>query len=148
MSFFVPWRLRLKGPATSKRMFASPREAQAKDFNSIACDRTLGAYRSLSWLLIVDNPLVPQLLQKLADVGANLGGIRVAKLGLQFSDDLAEGTLPVAALQHLPSRALQLDRAFGKQDYALLFAPSPAATGRQARLAGILRRRHAKRPRS
>jgi hypothetical protein len=40
------------------------------------------ACQSVSWLLIIHNPLVAQLLKKLADVGANLGRIGVAELGL------------------------------------------------------------------
>src|SRR4029077_1373411 len=64
--------------------------------------------------LVIHNPLVPQLLQELADVGANLGGIGVAELGLQFCDDLAEGAVTVAALQNLAPCALQLDCAFGE----------------------------------
>ncbi len=56
--------------------------------------------------LIVYDPLVAQLLEKLADVGANLGGIGVAELSLQFCDDLAEGALAVASLQNLPSLSL------------------------------------------
>src|ERR1700691_1120693 len=93
--------------------------------------------------LIINDPLVPQLLEELADVGANLGGIGVRELSLQFSDDLAEGALAVAALQDLTSCALQLDCSFERQDHPVLFGASPAATGGQAGLAGILGRGHA-----
>ena len=48
---------------------------------------------------VVDDPLVPQLFEELADVGANLLGVRVAELGLQLCDDLAEGALAIAALE-------------------------------------------------
>ena len=96
--------------------------------------------------LIVDNPLVAQLLEELADVGADLGGISIAELRLQFSDDLAEGALAVATLQYLPTCALQFDCAFGEQDHAFFAAGlvlcSPAATGGKAGLAGILGRGH------
>ena len=74
---------------------------------------------------VVDNPLVPQLLEELADVGANLGWIGIAELRLQFCDDLGEGALAVAALQDLPACALQLDCAFRKQDHARLLSVSP-----------------------
>jgi hypothetical protein len=32
--------------------------------------------------LVIDDPFVPELLEELADVGANLGGIGVAELSL------------------------------------------------------------------
>src|ERR1700674_3413109 len=98
--------------------------------------------------LVVDDPLVPQLLEKLADIRANLPGIGVAELGLQFCDDLGEGALSVAALEDLPPGALQLDRAFGEQNSTIFFRTAPAATGGQARLAGVFRRRHLSCPRS
>jgi hypothetical protein len=97
--------------------------------------------------LVIHDPLVPELLEKLADIGANLGGIGVAELSLQFCNDLPEGALAVAPLEHLSSGALQFDCAFGKQDDTFFLAAgltlrSPAATGCQAGLAGILGRRH------
>jgi len=72
--------------------------------------------------LIIHNPLVAELLQKLADVGADLGGIGICELGLQFFKDLAERALAVAAFEHLTSCALQFDCAFGEQDYAFFGA--------------------------
>jgi hypothetical protein len=71
-------------------------------------------------ILIIDNPLIPQLLQKLADVSPDFPRIGHAELSLQFGDDLREGALPVAALKHLASGTLQFDRSFGKEDYANL----------------------------
>ena len=84
-----------------------------------------------------------QLFEKLADVGANLRGIGVGELGLQFCDDLAESALTVAVLEHLPACPLQLDRAFGEEDYAVLLRATPAAPSGETRLAGILWRSHA-----
>lgn len=111
--------------------------------------RILVAAKNSSSSLIVDNPLMPQLLKKLADVAANFGWVGYAELSLQFCDDLSEGALTVAALEYLASGALQLDCALGKKDYAL-FARftlrTPAATGGQSGLAGIFRRRHASVP--
>src|ERR1019366_10188836 len=102
--------------------------------------------RLMGQLLVINNPLVPQLFEELADVGANLGWIGIGELGLQLCDDLGEGALTVAALQYLPPRALQFDCAFGKQDHAFFAAGlvlcSPAATGGKAGLAGILGRGH------
>src|ERR1700728_807593 len=94
---------------------------------------------------------MPQLLKKLADVGANLCRIGIPELSLQFCNDLGEGALAVAALEHLPPRPLQLDRAFGEQDHAFfvasfIFRP-PAAAHCEARLAGIFGRRHVSCPR-
>src|SRR5579863_3797036 len=91
---------------------------------------------------VVDDPFLLQLLEKLRDVVANLFRVRFIKLCLQFGNDFAEGALPVAALEHLASGALQLDGAFGKKNHAVLFGSSPAATGGQPRLAGILRGSH------
>jgi len=48
--------------------------------------------------LIIDDPLMPQLLEELADVSSNLRWIGFGELGLQFCDDLGEGALAVAAL--------------------------------------------------
>ncbi len=103
-------------------------------------------------MLVIDDPFVTQLLEEIADVAANLGGIGVSELRLQFCDDLVKSALAVATLDHQPAGALQANRTFGKQDHALLFAATlilrtcalctPAATGRQARLAVIIRRRH------
>jgi len=99
-------------------------------------------------ILIIHNPLMPQLLKKLTDIGANLGGVGVAELSLQFSNDLAEGSLAVAAFEHLASRALELNRSFRKENHAdflcsdLTFC-SPAASCRQPLPAGILGRGHA-----
>ena len=91
-----------------------------------------------------------QLLEELADIGANLGGIGGGELGLQFCDDFAEGALAVAAFEHLASGALQLDCAFGEQDYAFFGAGlglgAPTATGGETRLAGVFGRRHVKPP--
>ena len=56
---------------------------------------------NLESALIIDDPLVAQLFEELADVGANLDGIGFAELGLQFCDDLGEGSLAVTALQDL-----------------------------------------------
>ncbi len=94
---------------------------------------------------------MPQLFQKLADIGANLRGVRINELCSQFFDDLRESTLAVAALEHLPPRALELDCAFGKQDQAFLIAArlgfgSPAASGGEAWDAGIFGRGHASGP--
>src|ERR1700674_4172763 len=80
---------------------------------------------------IIDNALLPQLLEKLSDVVANLGRIGGGVLTLRFRDDLEEGALAVAMLEHLPSRALQLDGAFGKQDHEIFLAAIPAASGCQ-----------------
>jgi len=52
---------------------------------------------------------------ELADVGADLGGIGICELGLQFFKDLAERALAVAAFEHLTSCALQFDCAFGNR---------------------------------
>jgi hypothetical protein len=91
---------------------------------------------------------VAQLLEKLADVGANLCRVCVGELRFQFLDDLAESALAVAALQDLTACALQLDCAFGKKDYADFFGAglllgTPAATGGQARLTVVFGRGHA-----
>jgi hypothetical protein len=94
---------------------------------------------------VIYNPLPLQLLQKLADIRTNFARVGIPKLRLQFRDNLAESPLPIAALENLPPCPLQLDRAFGKQYYALfagLVLGAPAASGCQARLAGILRGRH------
>src|SRR5271168_3902092 len=95
---------------------------------------------------------MPQLLEKLADVGANLGGVRVGELDLQFCDDLAECAFPIALLENLPACSLELDRALGKQNHphvirARLVLDTPAATGGQTRLGRVFRRRHAGWPR-
>ncbi|MGC1373054.1 MAG: MmcQ/YjbR family DNA-binding protein [Candidatus Sulfotelmatobacter sp.] len=92
--------------------------------------------------LIIDNPLVLQLLQKLADVAANLARIRIRKLLLQLFDYFSEGAFAIAAFEHLPPRTLQLDGAFWKQNHPLLLRAAPAATRRQTRLRGIFRSRH------
>jgi len=104
------------------------------------------AYSGPESALIVDNPLTPQLLEKLADVAPNFGRVGHAELGLQFCDDLGESALTVAALEYLASGALQLDRALREQDYAFFARftlSTPAATGGQSGLAGIFWRRHA-----
>lgn len=69
--------------------------------------------------LIIHYSLVPQLLEELADICANLERIGSAKFGLQFFYKLPERALPVAALQHLPSRPLKLYCTLGKQEHAL-----------------------------
>jgi|HubBroStandDraft_6_1064221.scaffolds.fasta_scaffold06731_9 hypothetical protein len=92
---------------------------------------------------------MPQLLKKLADVAANFGWVGDAELSLQFCDDPGEGALTVAALEYLASGALQLDRAFGKQNHALFARftfSTPAATGGQSWVAGIFGGRHASVP--
>src|ERR1700722_6932510 len=90
---------------------------------------------------IIHDPLFLQLLQKLADVGANLFRVRGGELLLQFADDLAEGALAVALLQNLATGALQLDGAFGEEDHANLFPRlalrTPSASGREAGLTGV-----------
>ena len=80
-----------------------------------------------------------------------LAGSALVELGLQFRDDLGEGALAVAALEHLPAGALQFDCAFGEQDHLRIFCASlifgaPSATGRQAWLAGVFGRGHASVP--
>src|SRR5579872_2974477 len=92
--------------------------------------------------LIIDNSLVSQLLEELADVAADFGWIRDAKLVLQFFDEFSEGSLAVTTFENLPACALQFYRALGKQNDTFLFGPAPAATRCQTRLAGIFRRRH------
>jgi hypothetical protein len=83
--------------------------------------------------LVIHDPLVAQLFEKLADVGANLGGVGDGELRLQFVNDFGEGALTVATLQDLSPGALEFDCAFGEQDYALFGAGlgfcAPAATG-------------------
>src|SRR5271170_6741232 len=74
--------------------------------------------------LVIDNPLLPQLFEKQADVGANLLRVRVAKLGLQLCDDLAEGALAVAALEYQQAGIAQAKRALRIQDHAFWFAAS------------------------
>jgi len=98
--------------------------------------------KSPSPSLVVDNPLVPQLLQELADVGANLRRVRVAELSLQFCDDLGEGALAVATLEDLTACALEFHCAFGEQDHACFFCAAPAASGGQAGLTGVFGRGH------
>src|SRR5271169_1627498 len=98
--------------------------------------------QATSLRLVIYDPLLLQLLQKRGDIGANLFRIGGAELFLQLRDDLAERALAVAALQHLPARALQFDGAFGEQDHAIRLRPAPAASRRKPRLAGIKRRCH------
>src|SRR5208283_1401639 len=97
--------------------------------------------------LVINNPLMLQLLEKLADIGSDLGRVRNAELRLQFFDDLPECPLAVAAFEYLQTGALQPNRAFRKKHHAILLRATPAAAGCQARLAGILRRGHPSCPR-
>jgi hypothetical protein len=78
-----------------------------------------------------------QLLQELADVVADLRWVGGDELFLQLRKNLNESALAVAMLQHLASGALELDCAFGKEDYAILLASTPAASSGQPRLASI-----------
>jgi hypothetical protein len=98
--------------------------------------------------LIIHNSLLLQLLEKSTDIVANLVGACFRKLALQFTDDVAEGALAIALFQHLPPRSLQLDRTLREQNDATIVSAAPAATGRQARLAGIGGRSHSQAPAS
>src|SRR5579864_568685 len=92
--------------------------------------------------LVIDNSLLLQLLKERTDVAANLLRIGRAKFLLQLHDDLAEGSLAVAALEHLPSRTLQFDCALRKKNHAVGFGAAPPASRRQSRLTCVCRRRH------
>jgi hypothetical protein len=54
------------------------------------------------------------LFQKRAYVEADLPRIRLAEFILQIRDDLSKRALAIAALEHLSSRPLQFDSAFGE----------------------------------
>src|SRR5271166_2216657 len=77
--------------------------------------------------LVINNPLMLQLLEKLADIGSDLGRVRNAELRLQFFDDLPECPLAVAAFEYLQTGALQPNRAFRKKHHAILLRATPAA---------------------
>ena len=94
-------------------------------------------FSSYQQRLVIDDPLALQLLKKPAALVANCRGIRSGELLLQFRDDPAESALAVALLQQQPSGALQLDCAFGKEDYAFLFTSSPAAPRGESWLASF-----------
>ncbi len=68
--------------------------------------------------LVIHDAFQPQLLEELADISPDLLGIGHVKLGLKLGDNLAEGTLAVAALKDLESGALQFDGAFREQHHA------------------------------
>src|SRR5580698_10407549 len=57
-------------------------------------------------LLVIDDPLMPQLLEELADVRANLRRVCVGELSLEFCDDLGEDALAIATLEYLTPCAL------------------------------------------
>ncbi len=63
--------------------------------------------------LVVHDPLMPQLFQKLTDVGADFGGVGGVELRLQLFDDLGEAALAVATLEDLQAGVAQAEGAFG-----------------------------------
>src|SRR5579864_3866888 len=92
--------------------------------------------------LVIDDSLLLQLLQKHADVRANLFRIRLVELLLQLRKDFPECALAIAALQHLASGILKFQCTLRVQDHAILLGSAPAASGGEARLARFCRRRH------
>jgi hypothetical protein len=70
-----------------------------------------------------------QLFQESAYIDANLLRISGAKLLLDFRNNFSERALTIAALEHLPSSTLQLDRTFGEQDHPIFFSSAPSAPG-------------------
>jgi hypothetical protein len=96
--------------------------------------------------LIIHDALVAQLLEELADVGADFGGIGSGELGLQPGDDFTEGSFAVAAFEDLATGALEFDGAFGEENHAFFYAGlgfgSPAAAWGEAGFVGVLGWRH------
>jgi len=92
-----------------------------------------------SALLIIDNPLLLQSVQKVANVLANLHWIASAVRRRKRGHDLLNRSLSVAKFQNFLPGPLNPNHAFGKKHHSFLALGAPSTTGGEARLENCLR---------